>query len=187
MVVVGVVVNPWRFVNMTGTFIKVLSAFDLSVSPLLGINCVDFWMVRRLRWNVPDVHKENSESIYWYTVGLNWRGFLLGQSRWHSSFLGSLSPLRVTSLRLVGFRCSRSLGLSVRDGLPSSLLSSDTAKVFLAEVSSTTTSITSPTTRQTLHESHDGRPHRKEISPCSDTGPEEEYAKESAKAESKEV
>ena len=75
MILVGVVVNPWRFVNTPGTFITVLSAFGLFISPLAGINAVDFWLVRRLRWKVPDLYIGNSDSIYWYTAGLNWRAF----------------------------------------------------------------------------------------------------------------
>ena len=75
MVLVGVVINPWRFVNTPGTFITVLNSFGLFVAPLAGINCVDFWLVRRLRWKVPDLYKGNRDSIYWYTAGLNWRAF----------------------------------------------------------------------------------------------------------------
>lgn len=34
------------------------------------------WIVRRLKWKVPDLYKGNKESIYWYNFGLNWRAFL---------------------------------------------------------------------------------------------------------------
>ena len=44
-------------------------------SPFAGHNRVDFWFVRPLRWYVPDLYKKVSESIYWYTAGLNWRAF----------------------------------------------------------------------------------------------------------------
>ena len=50
MCLVGYVINPWRFVNSPGTFITVLSSFGMFVSPLAGINAVDFWVVRRMRW-----------------------------------------------------------------------------------------------------------------------------------------
>lgn len=46
------------------------------MAPLAGINAVDFWLVRRLRWRVPDFYKGNSESIYWFKAGLHWRAFL---------------------------------------------------------------------------------------------------------------
>ena len=75
MVVVAVVINPWRFVNSPTTFVTVLNSFGLFVAPLAGINVVDFWIIRRLKWNVPHLYIGNSGSIYWYTAGLNWRAF----------------------------------------------------------------------------------------------------------------
>lgn len=75
MLIIAVVINPWRFVTSPGTFITVLSAFGLFVSPLAGINVADFWMVRRLRWNVPHLYIGDKRGIYWYTAGLNWRAF----------------------------------------------------------------------------------------------------------------
>lgn len=75
MITVGVIVNQWRFVNSPSTFITVLSSFGMFVLPFAGINTVDFWVVGRLRWKVPDLHVGDNQSIYWYTAGLNWRAF----------------------------------------------------------------------------------------------------------------
>ncbi len=44
MCLVGYLINPWRFVNAPGTFITVLSSFGMFVSPLAGINAIDFWL-----------------------------------------------------------------------------------------------------------------------------------------------
>ena len=73
MCVVAYLINPWRFVNSPGTFITVLSSFGMFVSPLAGINAVDFWLIRRQNWKVPDLYIGNSSSIYWYTYGVNLR------------------------------------------------------------------------------------------------------------------
>ncbi|KAH8678271.1 permease for cytosine/purines, uracil, thiamine, allantoin-domain-containing protein [Xylariales sp. PMI_506] len=73
MCVVGYLIQPWRFVNQAGLFISVLNSFGMFVAPLAGINAVDFWAVRRLRWKVPDLYKGDSGSIYWYTYGVNFR------------------------------------------------------------------------------------------------------------------
>ena len=75
MVLVAVVINPWRFVNSPTTFVTVLNSFGLFVAPLAGINVVDFWIIRRLKWNVPHLYIGDSKGIYWYTAGLNWRAF----------------------------------------------------------------------------------------------------------------
>lgn len=76
MCVVGYVINPWRFVNLPGTFITVLNSFGMFISPLAAINAVDFWIIRRRNWKVPDLYVGNSSSIYWFTWGLHWRAFL---------------------------------------------------------------------------------------------------------------
>ncbi|KFA46180.1 hypothetical protein S40293_03751 [Stachybotrys chartarum IBT 40293] len=75
MCLIGYLIQPWRFVNTPGIFISVLVSFGMFVAPLAGINFVDFWVVRRLNWKVPDLYKGGTESIYWYTWGLNWRAF----------------------------------------------------------------------------------------------------------------
>ena len=36
---------------------------------------MDFWIVRRKHWRVPDFYRGKGESIYWFTAGLNWRAF----------------------------------------------------------------------------------------------------------------
>ncbi|KFA81703.1 hypothetical protein S40288_08095 [Stachybotrys chartarum IBT 40288] len=76
MCLIGYLIQPWRFVEQPGMFISVLSAFGMFVSPLAGINCVDFWVVRKRKWRVPDLYNGNTESIYWYTFGWNWRAML---------------------------------------------------------------------------------------------------------------
>jgi NCS1 family nucleobase:cation symporter-1 len=91
MCIVGYVINPWRFVNSPSNFITVLNSFGMFISPLAGINVVDLqvklpssimriltlrsWLVRKRNWKVPDLYVGNSEGIYWYTAGLNWRAF----------------------------------------------------------------------------------------------------------------
>ncbi|KAI0473054.1 permease for cytosine/purines, uracil, thiamine, allantoin-domain-containing protein [Xylariaceae sp. FL0804] len=76
MCLVGYLIQPWKFVNQPGMFISVLNAFGMFVSPLAGINSVDFWLIRKLNWKVPDFYKNGGDdNIYWYTYGLNWRAF----------------------------------------------------------------------------------------------------------------
>ncbi|KAI5814656.1 permease for cytosine/purines, uracil, thiamine, allantoin-domain-containing protein [Pyronema omphalodes] len=75
MAVIGIVINPWRFVYSPGTFITVLSSFGLFTAPAAGPLIVDFWIVRRKRWNVPHLFVGNEEGTYWYWRGVNWRAF----------------------------------------------------------------------------------------------------------------
>jgi len=73
MCIIAYVINPWRFVHAPGTFIMVLSSFGMFVSPLAGINAVDFWLVRNRKWKVPHLFVGNNTSIYRYTYGVNLR------------------------------------------------------------------------------------------------------------------
>lgn len=69
----GVLANPWRFLTQASTFITVLSSFGVFMSPAASILVVDFWVVRRCKWNIPDLYVEHG--IYWYWHGLNWKAF----------------------------------------------------------------------------------------------------------------
>lgn len=79
--ILGILANPWRFLTQAETFITVLSSFGVFMSPAAAILVVDFWLVRRCRWIVPDLYREGG--IYWFWCGLNWRAYaayILGMS-----------------------------------------------------------------------------------------------------------
>lgn len=44
------------------------------MSPAAAILIVDFWLVRKQKWNIPQLYQEGG--IYWFTAGLNWRAFV---------------------------------------------------------------------------------------------------------------
>ncbi|OCT44047.1 putative permease C29B12.14c [Cladophialophora carrionii] len=90
MCLIGYVINPWRFVKAPGTFITVLNSFGMFISPLAGINVVDFWLVRSRQWKVPDLYVGDNSSIYWYFMGLNWRAFFSWTMAIWPSFPGFL-------------------------------------------------------------------------------------------------
>ncbi|KAJ5901916.1 hypothetical protein N7495_002444 [Penicillium taxi] len=97
MCVVGYVIQPWRFVEAPGVFISVLNSFGMFISPLAGINSVDFWLVRRKNWKVPDLYIGNSSSIYWYTFGWNWRAMLSWCLAIWPSFPGFIASVTSTT------------------------------------------------------------------------------------------
>ncbi|EPE04392.1 ncs1 nucleoside transporter family protein [Ophiostoma piceae UAMH 11346] len=47
------------------------------VSPLIGMYTADFWVVRRLNWNVPDLFVGDSSSAYYYKRDANILGFIV--------------------------------------------------------------------------------------------------------------
>ncbi|KAK8243539.1 NCS1 family nucleobase:cation symporter-1 [Phyllosticta capitalensis] len=72
---VGVAVNPWELTSSAATFIAVLSGFGTFYGPLSGILVADYWVVRRRTVKMRDLYLGNSQSIYWYWKGFNWRAF----------------------------------------------------------------------------------------------------------------
>ncbi|RDW84988.1 uracil permease-3 [Coleophoma cylindrospora] len=74
---VGFAACPWNYVNSSSVFTTVLSSFGLFISPLIGIYMIDFWVVRKKNWKVPDLYIGNSSSIYWFHYGFHWRAFVV--------------------------------------------------------------------------------------------------------------
>lgn len=44
------------------------------MSPAAAILVVDFWIIRKTKWNIPQLYTPGG--IYWYAGGLNWRAFV---------------------------------------------------------------------------------------------------------------
>jgi NCS1 family nucleobase:cation symporter-1 len=62
--VLGILAQPWRFLSQATTFITVLSSFGVFMSPAAAILVVDFWLVRKQKWNIPELFQPHG--IYWF-------------------------------------------------------------------------------------------------------------------------
>ncbi|KAM3069358.1 hypothetical protein ACMFMG_005464 [Clarireedia jacksonii] len=71
--ILGILAQPWRFLTQATTFITVLSSFGVFMSPAAAILIVDFWLVRKTKWNIPELYTPGG--IYWFSGGLNWKAF----------------------------------------------------------------------------------------------------------------
>ncbi|KAF5026732.1 hypothetical protein F66182_1150 [Fusarium sp. NRRL 66182] len=69
------VVNPWRLVNTATVFLTVLSAYSVFLAPMTGLMVAHYNLVAKAKVNVDDLYAGNKDSIYWYTMGINWRAF----------------------------------------------------------------------------------------------------------------
>jgi NCS1 family nucleobase:cation symporter-1 len=72
--ILGVLANPWRFLTQASTFITVLSSFGVFMAPAAAVLVVDFWIIRRTKWNIPDLYAPGG--IYWFNAGINWRAMV---------------------------------------------------------------------------------------------------------------
>jgi NCS1 family nucleobase:cation symporter-1 len=91
--ILGVLAQPWRFLTQATTFITVLGSFGVFMSPAAAILVVDFWLIRKQKWNIPQLYTPGG--IYWFTGGLNWRAFV-------AYFLGMTWALPVSLASPIG-------------------------------------------------------------------------------------
>jgi NCS1 family nucleobase:cation symporter-1 len=94
--ILGVLANPWRFLTQAETFITVLSSFGVFMSPAAAILIVDFWIIRRQKWDIPDLYK--TYGIYWFNAGVNWRAivaYLIGMWPALPGFINAVSGMEV--------------------------------------------------------------------------------------------
>ena len=94
--ILGILAQPWRFLTQAITFITVLSSFGVFMSPAAAILIVDFWLIRKQKWNIPELYKPGG--IYWFTGGANWRAFVayfLGMWPALPGFINAVSGLEV--------------------------------------------------------------------------------------------
>ena len=68
--IVGTIVQPW---NLFGVIIPVLLFIGGILSAIVGILCVDYYLLRKRRVNVVDLYKDNGQFTYMY--GINVAGF----------------------------------------------------------------------------------------------------------------
>ncbi|KAI9834235.1 MAG: hypothetical protein M1819_003073 [Sarea resinae] len=76
MIVIGICCQPWTLVSTAKRFLSVLSGFGIFIAPMTGVMLADYLVVRKRRLRLCDLYRGDSSSIYWYSKGFNWRGFV---------------------------------------------------------------------------------------------------------------
>jgi NCS1 family nucleobase:cation symporter-1 len=116
--ILGILAQPWRFLTQATTFITVLSSFGVFMSPAAAILIVDFWLIRKTKWLIPELYKPGG--IYWFTGGLNWRAFVayfLGMWPALPGFVNAVSGLEVAVTWRRFYQISFFFGYFVSGGL----------------------------------------------------------------------
>jgi len=70
---IGLAINPWQLLNKPNTFITVLSSFAVFLGPATGLMITDYVYLRKKKLRLSHLYMPNSNSIYWYTKGVNLR------------------------------------------------------------------------------------------------------------------
>lgn len=67
------VVQPWTFFNTSSSFLNAMSSFGIFTTPIMTINIVEFYLVRKSKITLLDFFSLSSKGAYWYWHGFNWR------------------------------------------------------------------------------------------------------------------
>ncbi|KAE9990893.1 hypothetical protein EG327_000774 [Venturia inaequalis] len=71
----GIVAQPWRYFTQASVFLSVISSFAVFASVVTAILVLDYWVIRKKAWKIPDLYKGGPEYIYWYYHGINLRAW----------------------------------------------------------------------------------------------------------------
>lgn len=73
---VSIACNPWKLVNTATTFLTVLSSYSVFLGPMTGLMISSYFVINKEKIKVDDLFIGTSDSIYWYTWGVNWRAVI---------------------------------------------------------------------------------------------------------------
>ncbi|OWZ33057.1 hypothetical protein LQV05_000898 [Cryptococcus neoformans] len=93
--IIGICMNPWLLYTSSSTFSTYLSAYGVLLSCIAGPMITDYWFVRRGHMRVNDLYSAEKSGWYWYTWGINWRGYLgylVGFACNAPGFINSINP-----------------------------------------------------------------------------------------------
>ncbi|KAF3002141.1 hypothetical protein E8E14_002811 [Neopestalotiopsis sp. 37M] len=96
------VVNPWRLVNTATTFLSVLSGYGVFLAPMTGMMAASYLIVYKKKLRTDDIYRGDSDGIYSFTAGINWRAPV--------AWVVGVAPC------LPGFIASINTSISVPDG-----------------------------------------------------------------------
>ena len=72
-VILSIACCPWKLVNTATIFLTVLSSYSVFLGPMTGLMVSSYMIVNKRKIKVDDLFRGNSQSIYWFTYGINWR------------------------------------------------------------------------------------------------------------------
>ncbi|CEP63201.1 nucleobase cation symporter-1 family protein LALA0_S07e04742g [Lachancea lanzarotensis] len=67
------VVQPWTFFNTTSAFLDSMTSFGIFTTPIMAINVIDFYIVRKGRVSITDLFTQDQNGAFWFYHGINFR------------------------------------------------------------------------------------------------------------------
>jgi NCS1 family nucleobase:cation symporter-1 len=73
--IIGIVMCPWNLLKSSNKFTTYLSAYSVFLSSIGGVIVCDYYWVRKGYLQVKDLYSGSKTGPYFYTLGVNWRGY----------------------------------------------------------------------------------------------------------------
>ncbi|KAF5364301.1 hypothetical protein D9756_001139 [Leucocoprinus leucothites] len=96
---IGIVINPWKFLNTANSFITAISAYAVFLGPLTGIMFTEYHVLRRRKIKLSHLFLPTSKSNYWFSHGINWKApvaWVLGVFPSMPGFSAAVTPTKVS-------------------------------------------------------------------------------------------
>lgn len=73
---VGLAMCPYNLLTSANNFTTYLSAYSVFLSSIAGVMSTDYYLVRKGYLNVKELYDARKTGPYFYTFGVNWRGYI---------------------------------------------------------------------------------------------------------------
>lgn len=119
--IVGLCMCPWNLLSSSSTFTTYLSAYSTFLSSIAGVMFSDYYLVRKQHLRVNSFYR--SEGIYFFTLGVNWRGYaayvagILINVVGFAGAVGTPAPMGATYIYRLSFFTGYIVAASVYYGL----------------------------------------------------------------------
>ncbi|CAN6595244.1 allantoin permease [Trichomonascus vanleenenianus] len=103
--VIAFAIVPWRILTSAATFLNFLGGYSIFQGSVVGIMCVDYFLVHRGNLKYRDLYTFSKDAAYYYSFGVNWRSiaaFIVGFALPFPGFCATLAgkPINVAALRM---------------------------------------------------------------------------------------
>ncbi|KAI1912001.1 hypothetical protein LOZ53_002329 [Ophidiomyces ophidiicola] len=75
-VLLSIACNPWKLVSTATIFLTVMSSYAVFLGPMTGLMISSWFVVNRRKIKVEDLYTGSRDSIYWCTMGVDWRALI---------------------------------------------------------------------------------------------------------------
>ncbi|EER25466.1 NCS1 nucleoside transporter family protein [Coccidioides posadasii C735 delta SOWgp] len=72
----SVACNPWKLVSTATVFLSVLSSYAVFLGPMTGLMISSWFVVNQRKIKIEDLYIGHKSSIYWCTMGVDWRALI---------------------------------------------------------------------------------------------------------------